>query len=167
MSLSMYQASVPVLVRHLTILSKILSKAEASAAARNIDPSVFIAARLAPDMLPLTKQIQIASDVSKGGAGRLAEAAIPSFADTETSFAELQERITKTIDYISSLKPEQIDGSEAKAISLKVGGRELHFSGQDYLLQFVLPNLYFHVTTAYAILRHNGVPLGKADYLEA
>lgn len=167
MSLSMYQASVPVLVRHLTILSKILSKAEASATARNIDPSVFIAARLAPDMLPLTKQIQIASDVSKGGAGRLAGAEIPSFADTETSFAELQERITKTVDYISSLKPEQIDGSETKAISLKVGGRALEFNGQDYLLQFVLPNLYFHVTTAYAILRHNGVPLGKADYLEA
>ncbi len=165
MTLSMYQASVPVLVHHLEILSQILDKGLANAESRKIDPSVFINARLAPDMFPLAKQVQIASDVSKGGAGRLSGAEIPSFEDKETTFPELKERIAKTIHFLKTIKPAQVDGSEAKEIKLKVGGRDLEFTGQNYLFQFVLPNLYFHVTAAYAILRHNGVPLGKRDYL--
>ncbi len=166
MSLSMYQASIPVLIRHLGILGDILAKGAADAEARKIDPSVYVNARLAPDMLPLARQVQIASDISKGAGARLAGMEAPSFADTETSFDELQERIKKTIAFLNGIKPAQIDGSEEKAIALTVGGNALKFTGQQYLLGFALPNLYFHVTTVYAILRHNGVPLGKRDYLE-
>lgn len=167
MSLSMYQASIPVITRFLGNLSAVLAKAEAHATAKKIDPSVFINARLAPDMFPLSRQIQIATDVTKGGAARLAGVDIPSYEDKETTFPELQERIKKTIAFVQSMKAEQIDGSEGKVIKLKVGGRDLEFKGQDYLLNFVLPNLFFHVTTAYAILRHNGVEIGKMDYLGA
>lgn len=167
MSLSMYQASIPVLIRNLNNLSAILKKAEAHAVARKIEPEVFINFRLAPDMYPLSKQIQIATDVSKGGAARLAGVEVPSFPDTEKTFAELQARIAKVIEFLNSFKAPQIDGSEEKKISLKVGGQELTFSGQAYLFGFVLPNIYFHTTTTYAILRHNGVELGKRDYLGA
>lgn len=166
MSLSMHQASIPVLTRHLTILGKLLAKGEADAEARKIEPNVYLNARLAPDMFPLTRQVQIASDVSKGAGARLAGVEAPSFADTEASFAELQERIKKTIAFLEGLKSNQIDGSEEKPIELKVGGRELKFAGRDYLFGFALPNLYFHVTAVYAILRHNGVKLGKNDYLD-
>lgn len=165
MPLSMYQASVPVFERLLGNLAAILTKAEQDAADRKIDPSVFTNARLAPDMFPLTRQIQIATDGVKGCAARLAGVEIPSYADTETTFAELQDRIAKTAAFIASFTPDQIDGTEDKAIHLKVAGRDLNFTGQDYLLNFVIPNFYFHLGMAYAILRHNGVAIGKMDYL--
>ncbi len=167
MPLSMYQASIPVIVRFLGNLSAVLTKAEAHATAKKIEPSVFINARLAPDMFPLSRQVQIATDVTKGGVARLAGVDIPSYEDKETTFAELQERIQKTIAFVQGIKAEQIDGSEGKSITLKVGGRDLTFTGQTYLLNFVLPNLFFHVTTAYDILRHNGVDIGKGDFLGA
>lgn len=165
MSLSMYSASIPVLLRMLGNLSAILHKAEAYAAERKIEPSVLLNARLAPDMLPLVSQVQIASDNAKGCAARLAGLDIPSYADTESSFAELQARIAKTQAFLGSVTAAQVDGSEGKSITLNFPGMELKFSGQDYLLNFVLPNFYFHVTTAYAILRHNGLDIGKMDFL--
>jgi hypothetical protein len=165
MSLSMYQASVPVLTRAFNNLSAILTKAEADAEARKIDPSVFLTARLAPDMHPLTRQVQIASDAAKGGIGRLAGVDVPSFPDTETTFGALQARIAKTVAFMESVTPAQIDGSEARTVTLKMPGGEMSFLGQAFLLGFTLPNVFFHVTTAYAILRHNGVALGKADFL--
>ncbi len=165
MPLSMYQASVPVLARTFKNLAGILTKAEADAAARKIDPSVFINARLAPDMHPLSRQVQIASDATKGGVARLAGIEAPSFPDTETTFPELQDRIRKTIDFVQSVSASQIDGCEEKPILLKFPGGEISFVGQTFLLNFTLPNVFFHVTTAYDILRHNGVALGKADFL--
>jgi hypothetical protein len=165
MTISMYQASVPVMVRMFGNLSAILTKAEADSTARKIDPSVFLAGRLAPDMHPLTRQVQIASDAAKGGVARLAGIDAPSFPDTETSFAELQARITKTVDFIKSVTPAQIDGSEERTITLQFPGREVSFPGQVFLLNFTLPNFFFHVTMAYAILRHNGVAVGKMDFL--
>jgi hypothetical protein len=165
MALSMYESSIPVFIHGLTNLAAILTKAEAYAAAKKIDPAVLTGARLAPDMFPLTRQVQIASDIVKGGAARLAGVEIPSFADTETTFAELQARIAKTITFLKGIMAAQIDGSEERAITLKVGGKEMVFKGQAYLLYFVVPNLYFHITAAYAILRHNGVDVGKADFL--
>ncbi|WP_252275382.1 DUF1993 domain-containing protein [Pseudomonas subflava] len=165
MSLSLYQASVPVFVRMFGNLSAILDKAVADAEARKIDPSVLLNARLAPDMHPLTRQVQIASDAAKGCAARLSGVEVPSFPDTESSFAELQARIAKTLDFLKSLSPEQIDSGAGREVVIKVPGSELKFSGEDYLLHFVLPNFYFHVTTAYAILRHNGLGIGKMDYL--
>jgi len=165
MSLSLYQASVPQFVRMFGNLSAILDKAVAYAEAKKIDPNVLLNARLAPDMHPLTRQVQIASDAVKGCAARLAGVDVPSFADTESSFAELQARIAKTLDFVKSLTPEQIDGGAGREIVMKFPGAELKFTAEDYLLHFVLPNFYFHVTTAYAILRHNGLDVGKMDYL--
>jgi hypothetical protein len=167
MTLSMYQASMPNFIRGLNNLSAILHKAVMHAEAKKIDPSVFVNARLAPDMFPLARQIQIVSDGAKGCAARLAGVEVPSYPDTETTFPELQDRIAKTVDFLKSFKPEQIDGSEEKTIELKVGPRELKFKGQEYLTHFVVPNFYFHITAAYAILRHNGVEIGKRDYLGA
>ncbi len=167
MSLSMYQASVPVFLRYLSNLSAILDKAAKFAEARKIDPSILVNARLAPDMFPLSRQIQIATDAAKGCSARLAGVEVPSFADTESTFPELQERIAKTVAFLKSLNAAQIDGSEQKQIHLKAGTRELDFKGQDYLLFFALPNLFFHITTAYDILRHNGLEIGKIDYLGA
>jgi hypothetical protein len=167
MSLSMYQASVPVFQRTLGGLDKILDKAAAYAEERKIDPAVLLAARLYPDMFALARQVQIATDHAKGAPARLAGVAVPSFEDNEKTFPELKARIGKTLSFIGGLKPDQIDGSEGRDISLKAGPRELHFKGQDYLLLFALPNFYFHVTTAFAILRHNGVPIGKLDFLGA
>ena len=164
MALSMYQASTPVFVRMLGNLSVILGKAAAYAETKKIDPSVFINARLAPDMLPLSFQVQIACDSAKGCAARLAGIEIPSHPDTETTFAELQARISKTIDVLQSVSAAQIDGSEERTITLKLR-QEMQFQGQAYLLGFALPNFYFHITTAYAILRHNGLDIGKADFL--
>jgi hypothetical protein len=161
----MYQASIPAFVRMLGNLSTILDKAEAHATAKSIEPSVFINARLAPDMFPLSRQIQIATDGVKGCAARLAGIDIPSFADTETTFAELHERINKTVAFIQSVDAGKIDGSEDKAIVVKMRTGELNFTGRDYLFNFVIPNFYFHVTTTYAILRHNGVDIGKKDFL--
>ncbi|MDY7230346.1 DUF1993 domain-containing protein [Hyalangium rubrum] len=165
MSLSMYQASIPVFIRMLSNLSAILDKAVAHAEAKKIDPSTFTKARLAPDMLPFTFQIQTASDTAKGCAARLAGIEAPSFADTESTFPELKERIAKTIAFLQSVKAEQIDGSEERDVTLKMRRGEIHFKGQAYLLTFALPNFYFHVTTAYALLRNNGVEIGKQDFL--
>jgi uncharacterized protein len=167
MALTMYAASVPTLVRGLGNLSGLLGKGLASAEARDIDPAVLIAARLAPDMHPLSRQVQIASDSAKGAAARLAGAEVPSFPDTETTFAQLQARVSRTIDYLQTLKAEQFEGAEARTITLPSPGGEMKFSGQDFLFGFALPNFFFHVTIAHAILRHNGVPIGKMDYLGA
>jgi len=167
MSLSMYQISIPVFARALNNLAAILNKAVAHAEAKKIDPSVLINYRLAPDMLPLSRQVQIASDAAKGCAARLAGVEVPSFADTETTFPELQERIAKTLAFLNTVNAAQIDGSESRTVTIQLRGKDVQFLGLAYLTSFVLPNLYFHVTTAYAILRHNGVELGKADYLGA
>ncbi|MGH8284092.1 MAG: DUF1993 domain-containing protein [Gammaproteobacteria bacterium] len=165
MSLSMYQASVPVFIRMLGNLSAILKKAEAHAQTKKIDPSVFTGARLYPDMFPLVRQVQIATDQAKGCAARLTGVEPPKFEDNEQTFAELYARLDKTIAYLKSVKPAQIDGSEERRIELKVRDKTLQLKGQDYLLERVYPNFFFHVTTAYAILRHNGVEIGKGDYL--
>lgn len=164
MSLTMYQASIPVFVRMLGNLSAILDKAAAHAEAKKIDPAIFVNARLAPDMYPLSRQVQIATDMVKGCAARLAGIEVPRYEDNETTFAELQARIAKTKAFLQSVSAEQIDGSEDRKITLKFGSRELNLLGQAYLLDFVLPNFHFHLTTAYAILRHNGVEIGKKDY---
>jgi hypothetical protein len=165
MSLSMYQASIPVFTRMLGNLSVILDKAAKHAEAKKIDPAVFINARIAPDMFALARQVQIATDAVKGCAARLGGIAVPSFADTEVTFPELQERITKTVAFLKSVTAVQIDGSEDRSIELKLGSKEVSFPGQVYLLNFVLPNMYFHISMTYAILRHNGVELGKMDFL--
>lgn len=165
MPLSMYEASVPVFIQSLHSLSAILAKAANYAETRKIDPSVLINARLAPDMLPLSRQIQITSDMVKGGAARLAGIEVPRYEDTETTFPELQARITKTVNFLQTVTAKMMDGSEKRHISLKIGGRDRSFEGQGYLLDFVIPNFYFHLTVAYAILRHNGLDIGKADFL--
>jgi hypothetical protein len=165
MTISMYQASVPVLLRQLANLSAILAKGEAHAAASHIDPAAMLAARLAPDMFPLIRQVQSASDGAKGGAARLAGIEPPSFPDDEVTFADLQARIARTVAFLETITPAQVDGGEDRAITLQAGPREFHFTGQNFLLQFVLPNVFFHCTTAYALLRHQGVPIGKIDYL--
>jgi uncharacterized protein len=165
MSLSMYQASVPVFVQILTALSKVLDKAEAHAAAKKIDPAVLLGCRLAPDMFPLTRQVQTACDMAKGASARLSGTEVPSWPDNENTFAGLKDRIGKTVDFVQSFKAAQIDGSEGREVALKLGGNPVTFEGQPYLLHFVLPNFYFHAAAAYAILRHNGVELGKRDFL--
>ena len=167
MTLSMYQASIPGFVRMLENFSAILDKAAASAEARKIDPAVLVGARLSPDMHPLSRQIQIATDTVKGGGARLAQVDVPSFADTETTFPELKERLAKTVAFLNTLTAAQIDGSEDRTVTMKAGPRELSFSGRDYLFNFVIPNLYFHLMATYAILRHNGVDVGKMDFLGA
>jgi uncharacterized protein len=165
MTISMYQASMPGLIRSLSNLAAILAKADAHATAKKIDPIVLMNSRLSPDMLPLSKQVQIASDISRRGAARLAGLEAPAMADTETTFPELIDRLQKTIDYLKEFTPAQIDGTEEKEITLPVGKETMKFAGMPYLLYFILPNVYFHVTTAYGILRHSGVELGKADFL--
>jgi uncharacterized protein len=163
--ISMYAASIPVFVRMFDNLNVILEKGSAHAEARKIDPSVLINYRLAPDMYPLSRQVQIATDIAKGCAARLAGVEPPRFEDNETSFAELKARVDKTVGFLRGFTAAQIDGTEDRDISLKVGGRELAFKGLPYLLYFATPNVYFHITTAYAILRHAGVELGKMDFL--
>jgi uncharacterized protein len=165
MTLSMYQASVPPLVRSLNNLMAILEKGAVHAEARKIDPSVLINSRLYPDMLPLAKQVQIASDVARRGVARLAGSEAPKLEDTESTFPELIERLKKTSVYLETFTPAQIDGSEQKAIALPMGDKTMDFEGMPYLLYFILPNVYFHVTTTYDILRHCGVELGKIDFL--
>ena len=165
MTFSIYQSSVPSFVHGLNNLSALLTKAETYASAKKIDPSALINARLYPDMFPLSRQVQIACDIAKGGVARLAGLDIPSFPDTESTFAELQERIKKTIGFIQTATEKQFEGSEKKAISLKVGGNEMKFDGQSYLLSFVYPKFYFHISTSYALLRHNGLEIGKQDFL--
>lgn len=165
MPLSMFQASAPVFIRAMNNLKVVLDKGAAHAAANKIDPTVLLNSRLFPDMFPLVRQVQIASDNAKGGGARLAGMNPPKYEDNEASFPELNARIEKTVAFLQTLTPAQIDGSEEKTINLTLGKKTLAFQGQAYLFGLVLPNLYFHVTTAYAILRHCGVPLGKEDFL--
>ena len=165
MTISMYQACVPPLTRVLTNLTGILEKAAAHCEARKIDPAVLISGRLYPDMFPFACQVQIATDNAKGSAARLAGMDPPRYEDTETTFPELVARVRKTVDFLATCKPEQIDGSEERIITLTMRHGTLTFPGQTYLLTYALPNVYFHITTAYAILRHNGVEVGKQDFL--
>ena len=165
MTISMFQASVPRLINGLTNLSHILGKAQAHAEAKKIDPTVFASMRLYPDMFPLSRQVQIACDVSKGLVARLAGVEIPNHEDTEKDLKDLQGRIAKTIAFLETFKPEQIDGTEDKDIVVKRGEKEAHYKGMQYLLGHGLPNLHFHTTTTYSMLRASGVELGKADYL--
>jgi uncharacterized protein len=163
--LSMYDATIPPLKLTLSNLAHILKKGEAHAETKGIEPAVFFNARLFPDMFPLSRQVQIATDMSKGAAARLAGIEIPKYEDDETTFADLQARIAKTLAFIDSVTPTQFEGAEKRNIELMVRKHKMEFSGQDYLLKWVMPNVYFHVTTAYDILRHNGVELGKPDFL--
>jgi hypothetical protein len=167
MSISMFDASSPVFLQGLKGLKGVLAKAAAHAEARKIDPSALLQARLFPDMLSLTRQVQLASDFAKGAAGRLAGADLPVYADDEASFADLDARIAKTMAFIEGLDPAAIAGSENREISLVRRGETVTFSGKVYLFEQALPNFWFHVTTAYAILRHNGVEVGKRDFLAA
>ncbi len=167
MSLSMYDASAPVFIHMLKNLSAILKKAEAHAEARKIEPSVLINDRLAPDMFPLSRQIQIATDAAKGCVARLAGLDIPSYPDTETTFADLQDRIAKTIAFIEGADAAAMEGSEDKSFTIKLRSGDLTLTGRELLLNMANPNLYFHITTAYLILRHNGVEVGKPDFLGA
>ena len=161
----MYQASAPRFVNTLGNLAAILDKAQAHCDARRIDPLVLTGYRLFPDMFPFSRQVQIACDTAKGAVARLAGAEIPKHEDTERTLAELKARIAKTVDFVQSVKRERVDGAEDKEIVLQMRSGERRFTGLQYLLGHALPNFYFHVTTAYNILRHNGVELGKQDYL--
>ena len=165
MTISMFQASVPRLINALNNLSHILDKAQAHIDAKKIDASALIQFRLYPDMLNFTRQVQIASDTAKGVVARLAGVEIPAYEDNEQSIADLKARIAKTIAFIQGFKPEQIDGTEDKDIITKRGEKETYYKGMQFLLGHAIPNVYFHTTTAYAILRHNGVEVGKRDYL--
>ena len=161
----MYQASAPRLINSMRNLSTILDKTQAYIDAKKIDPAALLQFRLFPDMLNLTRQIQIASDTAKGVVARLAGVDIPTYEDNETSVAELQARIAKTIAFIEGFTPAQLDGTEDKAIVTKRGDKETHYTGMQILLGHAIPNVYFHVSIAFAILRHNGVEIGKRDYL--
>lgn len=163
--IDMYKASVPVVLNALTNLKAILGKAEAWAAEKNIKDATVLNARLALDMLPFSKQIQLVSDTAKGVAARLGGVENPSYADDEASFAELHERLQKTIDFVKSVDAKGFEGAESREVVLKFPSRTIEFKGLDYLTGFAIPNMFFHVTTAYAILRHSGVPLGKSDFL--
>jgi len=165
MTISMYQASVPAFVKGLTNLKAILEKAAAHAQAQKIDETVFVTARLYPNMLPLSKQIQIASDTARGAAARLAGNEPPSMEDNEKTLADLIARVDRTLDYVKPFTAAQIDGSETKVITRPVRGQPKTSTGLNFLLQYALPNFYFHSATAYAILRHNGVEVGKSDFL--
>lgn len=165
-TLSMYQASIPVFLRALQNLRHILEKGEAHARERGDDPAILLQARLYEDMLPLIRQVQIATDTAKFGPARLAGVESPRFEDVETTFDELYARLDAVADYLRTFDEAALQGSETRAVTLSTRTRgDLHFDGRGYLFGFALPNLFFHVTTAYAILRHNGVPLGKLDYL--
>ena len=166
MAITMHKASVPVFAGRLGSLSKWLERALAHAEAKRFDADTLLVARLAPDMLPFAKQVQIGCDAAKFCVARLAGVDAPADDDSEKTIAELQQRIARTIAFVESVPASQIDGSEERAISVPMRGREpLQMSGEQYLLHFALPNFYFHLTTAYALLRHNGVELGKADFL--
>jgi hypothetical protein len=165
MPLSMYQASVPAFLQMLKALSAILDKAAEHCRQRAIEPGELINARLAPDMLPFARQVQIATDHAKGAAARLSGRDVPKYEDTESSFDELKARIAKTVEFVTSIPAAEIDGSEAREVTLTVAGQPRSFAGQRYLVHSALPNFYFHVTTAYDILRHKGVELGKRDYI--
>jgi hypothetical protein len=161
----MYEASAPRFANTLRNLSAILDKAQAHAEAKKLDPAVLCGMRLIADMFPLSRQVQIACDTAKGATARLAGLEIPKHEDNEVDFAQLKARIAKTIDFILSVSPEKLEGSEDKEVLLKVGGKDTRFTGMQYLLGHACPNFYFHVTTAYNILRANGVDIGKRDYI--
>jgi hypothetical protein len=162
----MYDLSVPLLVRGFNVLSSYLDKTEAFATERKIAPEIFFNARLAPDMMSFANQIQRASDNAKNGVARIAGIEAPPMPDTETTFDDLRGRIAKTIDWLKTVKPDQIDGTEAKVVPFKAGSVDATLRADTYLLQMLLPNFYFHVTTAHDILRHNHVPLGKLDFFD-
>lgn len=165
MQISMYAASVPVFVKMLGNLSAILDKAAAYAEQKKVDPAVLLGARLYPDMFALTKQVQIACDFAKGAVARLAGHEPPKYEDNETTIADLKARIARTVEYIQTFTPEQLNGSETREVELKIRGETVRYPGLAYLLHVATPNFYFHVTTAYGILRHNGVELGKRDFV--
>jgi hypothetical protein len=165
MKISMYHASAPRFANTLRNLSAILDKAQAHCEAKKIEPAVMGGMRLIADMLPLTNQVQIACDTAKGAVARLAGVEIPKYQDTEQTLAELKQRIAKTIDFILSVKPETIEGSEEKDVVIRLGGKDTTLKGMQYLFGHAYPNFYFHVTTAYNILRDNGVDVGKRDYI--
>lgn len=167
MSIDVYDQTIAAMSRALLNLDAIVSKAEAYAEERKIDPAVLVQARLFPDMLPFVAQIRIATDTAKGAAARLSGKNLPSWPDDEADFEQVHARIRKALDFLSGVERDQFEGSEDKKIELKLGKEHVKFSGREYVLGFVLPNFYFHVTMAYAILRHNGVPLGKRDFLGA
>jgi hypothetical protein len=161
----MYQASAPRFVNMLNNLAALLDKAQAHTEAKKLDPAALTTFRLYPDMFPLARQVQIACDTAKGAVARLAGLEIPKHEDTEQTLAELKARIAKTVAFIESVKPAQVDGTEAKEIVMKMRSGEVRLEGLQYLMAFAYPNFYFHVTTVYAILRHNGVEVGKRDFL--
>src|SRR5438309_4748591 len=164
--MSFYDATVPVFIQTLGALSGLLTKAEAHCKAKNIAPEVLLSARLYPDMLPLTKQIQLACDFGAKGCARLTHSEVPSVPDTETSFAELRQRLASTIDYVRGYKPEQFEGTETREVKFPAGpDRTMTLKGQQFLSHFTLPNFYFHAATAHGILRHNGIEIGKRDFL--
>lgn len=165
MTFSIYSASIPVFKQILNSLTAILEKAEHHVSDKKIDPNALLQFRLYPDMLPLVRQVQIAADFAKGAAARLAGVAVPAFEDNEQSLADLKARIAKTLAFIETLPESQIEGSEERPISTGSGEKIKHFTGQTYLLHYALPHFFFHATTAYAILRHNGVEIGKKDYI--
>ena len=165
MTISMYQASAPRFANMLRNLAALIEKADAHCAAKKIDPAAITAFRLYPDMFPFTRQVQIACDTAKGAVARLAGVEIPKHDDVEQTFAELKSRIAKTIDFVESVPAAKIEGSEEKEIVLAMRSGERRFKGMQYLLGHAYPNFYFHITTAYNILRHNGVEIGKADFI--
>ena len=165
MSISMYQASAPRFANILRNLSVVLDKAQAHAEAKKIEPAALIQARLYPDMFPLARQVQIACDSAKGALARLAGVEIPKHEDTEQTFDELKTRIAKTLAFIESMKAAQLEGSDTREVTVRFRGQDVKFTGLQYLLGIAYPNFYFHVTTAYDILRHNGVELGKRDFI--
>jgi hypothetical protein len=162
---TMYQASVPVFLHMLNATSGLLDKAAAHVTARKIAPDALLTARLFPDMYTFTKQVQIACDFAKATVSRLAGMEIPKYEDSEKSFDELKARIAKTVDFLKTFQPAQIDGTEDNTITFPTGGQTMTLTGEKYLTLFALPNFYFHLTTAYAILRHNGIELGKRDFM--
>jgi len=167
MAISIYDISVPLLLKGLKVTTDYIDKADAFCAERKIEPAVLINARLAPDMLPFSGQVQRVSDGAKAGMGRLTGIEVPSFPDTETTFAQLKERVQKTEAFIKSVPQSKLDGTETRKVELKMRDRTVEFTGLSFVTTFLLPNLYFHVTTAHDILRHNGVNIGKRDYLGA
>ena len=167
MTLSMYQASAPVFRQGLTALGAVLDKTVAQCAERKIDPAVLLACRLAPDMLPFTRPVQLAADFAKNTMSRLAGHEPPKFEDVESTVPQLQDRLARTLAFVDTIPAAEVDGSEGRTITLNIAGQSMSFTGQAYLLHFALPNFFFHLTAAYAILRHNGLQIGKRDFIGA
>ncbi|MGE4247351.1 MAG: DUF1993 family protein [Parvibaculaceae bacterium] len=161
----MHQASLPVLVHMLKALKTVIGKAEAHVAARKLDPDALLAFRLYPDMFTFRRQVQLATDFAKGAGARLSGQEVPKYDDTEQTFDELKARLDKTMAFLEGIDPKALEGSESREVTLNIGGKPMPFQGADYLFHFVLPNFYFHLATAYDILRHNGVEIGKRDFL--